>query len=171
MIYSRAAVWSDSRLLVCKASPPKKRFGQFVKLMGLWSNCAGAKHSHVWYRGIFSGFDGGREGWFSIHILFASVVQTLLRNAGEGQQPTWQATRHRQTLWLGGSTSRGLQRAADAVLMVRAWHLLVGACPGRSHPAQGCTQVPPWPRATAPPRTSPGPQCSVSNGRSGKMTK
>jgi len=37
----------------------KKCFGQFVKLMGLGSNHAGAKHLHVWYRGIFSGFDGG----------------------------------------------------------------------------------------------------------------
>lgn len=91
----------------------KKGFGQFVKLMGLRSNHAGAKHLHVWYRGIFSGFDarwrdGGPGGGvcFNIHILFASAVQTLLRNVWEdnNQRGRRHATRRHHGLvnpWAG----------------------------------------------------------------------
>lgn len=89
---------------------------------------------------------GGAYIWFNVRLLFASAVQTLLRNTWEEkhQRGKQHATRRHHGLdnpWAGSWSTA----AAHAVLMVLAWHLVVRKYPGKNHLSQAAPQGTPQP--------------------------
>lgn len=128
----------------------------------------------IWRR-VEAGQGGRGRVWFNIHILFASAVQTLLRNVWEvnnqcGRQHTTRRHHGLVNPWAG---SWSVQQHTLFWWSLRdIWWS--NSTPGRTIwlTAPGVPSQPQErPRAAALPRTSPGPVRSVSNVCCGKTIK